>query len=307
MALEEINAIYEPVTGTWQYIVACAKTKNAVIIDSVLDYDRETGDISTISADRLLNLVDNKKYVVTYILETHAHADHLTASRYLQHVLTEKQVDPRPLVGIGRRIGEVQEVMGSLFQIPKNELHDAFDVLFDDDMTFKIGELEAKVIHLPGHTPDHIGYVIGDNIFTGDSIFNPDVGSARCDFPSGSATQLYHSIGALLTYPEHFRLYTGHDYPPSDRDAYDDDSKTKAVPFTTVKQQKQGNKHVNISTKHDDFVSWRNERDSSLNDPKLLRISIETNIRGGRLPSASEIGTFTLAHIPNGVVRVGTA
>lgn len=307
MASQKIHTIYEPATGTWQYIVADPTTKTAVIIDSVLDYDRQTGNVSTSSADKLLKLIADNDYTITYILETHAHADHLSASRYLQKALVGRQPGCRPLVGIGQRIGEVQKTMGALYYVPEGELQNAFDVLFDDDAAFSIGNIKAEVVHLPGHTPDHIGYVIGDNIFTGDSIFNPDVGSARCDFPKGSATQLYHSTRKLLNYPEHFRLYTGHDYPPPEREALDSDSQTKAVPFTTVKQQRQENRHVSIKTQEDEFVSWRSGRDSTLSDPKLLRISIETNIRGGRLPSTNKVGDFPIAAVPQGVVRVGAS
>lgn len=301
----EINSIFEAVTGTWQYLIADPITKKAAIIDSVLDYDRETGNINTSSADRLIAVVGEKEYTVTHILETHAHADHLSASRYLQSVLARKQPSLRPLVGIGRRIEEVQRTMGKHYDVPEKDLRDAFDLLFDDDEVFAIGDLEARVIHLPGHTPDHVGYVIGDNIFTGDSLFNPDVGSARCDFPGGSAKQLYHSTRKLLNYPEHVRLYTGHDYPPVERDFCDSQNSTKAVPFTSVKQQREENRHVNFKTHELDFVSWRTERDSALKDPKLLRISIETNIRGGRLPSADRVGDFPIAFVPEDVARIG--
>lgn len=273
-----------------------------MIIDSVLDYDYSTGVVSTTSADRLLKIITENDLIVAYILETHAHADHLSASRYIQNTLTQKQPDHRPQVGIGRRIGEVQKVMGDLYEVPRSETQDAFDLLFDDDATFSIGNLKAKVVHLPGHTPDHIGYVIGDNVFTGDSIFNPDVGSARCDFPNGSAEQLYSSTRKLLSFPDHFRLYTGHDYPPPDRLPGADGS--KAVPFTAVRKQREENRHVNIDTKEEDFVLWRSERDGTLNDPKLLRIAIETNIRGGRLPSTTMVGDFPINQVPQGVVRV---
>lgn len=290
-----IHTIHEPVTGTWQYIVADKQTKQAAIIDSVLDYNKETGVISTTSADHLIELVKKEGYEVRWILETHAHADHLTASRYIQNTLQHAGY-PRPSTGIGRRIGTVQRTMGEIYGIPSEELENAFDHTFDDDSTFNIGSLTARVIHLPGHTPDHIGYVIGRNVFTGDSMFNPDVGSARCDFPGGSATELYKSMQKLLSLPEDFKLYTGHDYPPPERKAART-AESAAVPFTTVKEQAEANKHAKKGTKLEEFVQWRTERDSTLPEPKLLKQSMHVNVRGGRLPRSSVDG-FKIDNVP---------
>lgn len=286
----EIHTIYESVTGTWQYIVADTSTKDGVIIDSVLDYNKDTGIISTVSADKLLEVVANYNYTISRILETHAHADHLTASRYLQNVLTRRQAGQRPLVCIGKGISQVQETMGEIYGIPALEMQNSFDYEFSESEAFRIGALEAKVIHLPGHTPDHIGYIIGSNIFTGDSIFNADVGSARCDFPGGSATALYYSMQKLLSFPSYYKLYTGHDYPPNDRASSLESDKSGAVPYTTVERQREQNKHVKSGTQLDDFVRWRTERDSTLAEPKLLRQSMHVNVRGGRLPAASVDG-----------------
>ncbi|KIX92298.1 uncharacterized protein Z520_12044 [Fonsecaea multimorphosa CBS 102226] len=318
----EVHAVFEPVTGTWQYIVADAHTKDAVIIDSVLDYDKDTGKVSTRSADEILDLVAQRGYTVTRILETHAHADHLTASRYLQDVLAERQRQQSstarpPQVCIGQRIAQVQETMSRIYNVASAELVDAFDHTFSDNETFAIGSLEARAIHLPGHTPDHLGYVVGSAVFTGDSIFNPDVGSARCDFPGGSAADLFRSMQTLLALPGHFRLYTGHDYPPDGRDvALDGNGRnvvvvaaggnSKAVPFTTVDTQARENKHVKRGTLMDDFVKWRSERDSGLAEPKLLAQAMQVNIRGGRLPATSSDG-FKLTDVPERVVRVGQA
>ena len=286
----KIHSLYEAVTGTWQYVVADEEAKDAVIIDSVLDYDKNTGNVSTGSANRILSLVATQGYKISKILETHAHADHLTASRYLQSVLATRQADsPRPQVCIGQRIRQVQVTMSKIYGVPQSELTNAFDHTFSDDELFNIGSMEAKVVHLPGHTPDHVGYVIGSNVFTGDSIFNPDVGSARCDFPGGSATDLYRSTQRLLSFPGHFKLFTGHDYPPESRDVslsrYAEGS--KAVPFTTVEAQGHLNKHVKLGTRLEDFVNWRSERDSGLAEPKLLSQAMRANIRGGRLPRES--------------------
>jgi glyoxylase-like metal-dependent hydrolase (beta-lactamase superfamily II) len=297
----KVHTIFEPVTGTWQYIVADPSKKEAVIIDSVLDYNKDTGVLSTTSADKLLELVMENDYSVSRILETHAHADHLTASRYLQNMLGQRHHPQHPLVCIGKRISGVQETMGRIYSIPTSEMQDAFDYTFSDDETFRIGDLEAQVVPLPGHTPDHIGYIIGSNIFTGDSIFNPDVGSARCDFPGGSATTLYKSMQKLLSFPGHFRLYTGHDYPPKERCAPGSD-KPEPVPYTTVEAQSKGNKHVKSGTQMEDFVKWRTERDSSLSEPKLLRQSMHVNVRGGRLPSGPVEG-FKLERVPANVPK----
>lgn len=296
----KVHAAFEPVTGTWQYIVADPTSKKAVVIDSVLDFDAATNSLSTRSADELLALIGKEGYAITHILETHAHADHLTASRYLQKMLTENG-QARPLVCIGRRIHDVQAFFGPRYGVDKDELEEAFDGTFDDDEKFNIGNLEAKILHLPGHTPDHIGYVIGENVFTGDSIFNHDVGSARCDFPGGSATTLYKSIQQLLFLPSHYRLYTGHDYPPETRAAGEDGK--KAVPYTTVEKQGLENKHVNRETREEDFVSWRSNRDSQLAEPKLMHQALQVNIRGGRLPKKSPDG-LRLLHIPLKVPQV---
>ena len=297
-----VHTIFEPVTGTWQYIVADPFKKEAVIIDSVLDYNKDTGVIGTVSADKLLELVTENDYLVSRILETHAHADHLTASRYLQNMLGRRQHQQQPLVCIGKRISGVQETMSRIYGIPTSEMQNAFDYTFSDDETFRIGELEAQVIYLPGHTPDHIGYIVGPNVFTGDSIFNPDVGSARCDFPGGSATTLYKSTQKLLSFPAHFRLYTGHDYPPKERCA-PGSGQSEPIPCTTVEGQSKENKHVKSGTQMEDFVKWRTERDSTLAEPKLLRQSMHVNVRGGRLPASSVEG-FKLEQVP---VNVPTA
>lgn len=277
----QVHTIFEPRTGTWQYIVADPTTNQAVIIDSVLDYDPASAQLSTKSAERLLALVSEQNYTITHILETHAHADHLTASRYLQTQLQKHQLR-RPKVCIGRRIKDVQSLFGPRYGVAQSELDQAFDYTFENGEKFKIGSMDAEIIHLPGHTPDHIGYVIGSNVFTGDSIFNPDVGSARCDFAGGSATALYKSMQKLLNLPPHYKLYTGHDYPPETREAID--GGVKEMPYTTVERQRKENKHVKNGTKEEDFVNWRSERDSALSEPRLIHQALQVNIRGGRLP-----------------------
>jgi glyoxylase-like metal-dependent hydrolase (beta-lactamase superfamily II) len=297
-----VHSIYEPVTGTWQYIVADPSTQAAVIIDPVLNYDKESGIVDSCSADELLKVIADYNYKISHILETHAHADHLSASRYLQSVLARLQSDA-PEVCIGHRILEVQQTLGTIYSVPQAELENAFDHLLQDEEELTLGNIVIRVIHVPGHTPDHVGYIIGSNVFSGDSVFNPDVGSARCDFPGGSAAALFQSTQRLFNLPAHYKLYTGHDYPPSDRDIDTGSDESMAVPFTTVEKQRRENKHINAGTSEKEFVNWRNERDRGLPTPRLLGPSIRVNIRGGRLPRSSEDG-FKIAKVPEGVIRM---
>ncbi|KAL4806618.1 beta-lactamase-like protein [Aspergillus unguis] len=282
MGQPTVHTILEKKTSTWQYIVACPSTKEAVIIDPVLDFDQETLSISTGSAQKLLETAKSSNYRVVGLLETHAHADHLTASHYLQKALIAAG-QARPPICIGKRIRTVQETFATIYNIPEDEISNAFDHLFSDNEEFRIGELTAKIFHLPGHTPDHVGYMIGENVFTGDSIFNPDVGSARCDFPGGDARTLWNSMQQLLSLPPHYRLYTGHDYPPASG-SNDQAEGREAMPFVTVKEQKERNKHVKEGTNEEEFVKWRAERDQGLREPKLLHPALQVNARGGLLP-----------------------
>ena len=290
----DIYACFEAVTATWQYLVTDPETRDAVVIDSVLGFNPVSNQISTDIADGLLGLISKYNLTVTRILETHAHADHLTAATYLQQKLVDEG-NPRPEICIGARITEVQATFASKYQINASELANVFDKLFQDNEEFMIGGIRAKVLHLPGHTPDHIGYLIGDNVFTRDSIFNPDVGSARADFPGGSAIALYSSSQTLLGLPEDYRLYVGHDYPPEARATNEVGEKHK--PYTTVKEQREENKHVKEGTKEEDFVKFRLERDAVLGEPRLLHQSLQFNIRAGKLPAATERGDMFL-HIP---------
>ncbi|KAH6705361.1 putative metallo-beta-lactamase domain protein [Leptodontidium sp. MPI-SDFR-AT-0119] len=290
----EVYSSFEPVTATWQYIVADPETREAVIIDSVLDFDPSVNRLSTKSADQLLSIISQNGLKPIFIMETHAHADHLTASRYLQQRLIELG-HPTPKISIGKRITQVQATFAPKYGMNKEELENVFDHLWDDNEKFKIGCLDCEVLYLPGHTPDHVGYRIEQNVFTGDSIFNPDVGSARADFPGGSATDLYKSARRLLDLPEEYRLYTGHDYPPPEREANEKGEKFR--PFTTVGEQKRENKHVKSGVEEETFVKWRRERDATLGEPRLLHQALQFNSRGGRLPNASE-GGDRLLHVP---------
>lgn len=277
-----VHTLFEPVSGTWQYVVACPVTCQAAIIDPVLNFNAATNDLSTEAADEILALVNEKQYLVTHILETHVHADHLTASHYLQQKIQSTSAEP-PKICMGKRVKDAQAQFGKLFGVPSTKLDVAFDHLFEDGETFSIGDLTVEVLHLPGHTPDHIGYMIGENVFTGDSIFNPDVGSARCDFPGGSATALFNSMSKLLSLPPHYRLYTGHDYPPATRTS-SPDGKPEPLAYTTVQDQREGNNHVKDGTLEKEFVQWRSERDAGLAQPKLINQALQFNIMAGRLP-----------------------
>jgi glyoxylase-like metal-dependent hydrolase (beta-lactamase superfamily II) len=290
----DIFACFEAVTATWQYLVADPETHDAVVIDSVLDFNPASNQISTENADSLLLLISKNNLNVTRILETHAHADHLTAATYLSSQLAH-QGKPRPEICIGARITEVQSTFAPKYGIEASELANVFDKLFQDNEEFTIGNLNAKVLHLPGHTPDHVGYLIGEDVFIGDSIFNPDVGSARADFPGGSATALFSSANTLLGLPEHYRLHVGHDYPPASRPENEAGEKHRA--YATVKEQSEANMHVKVGTTEEEFVKFRKERDAVLGEPRLLHQSLQFNIRAGKLPKATAGGDMLL-HIP---------
>ncbi|KAK1827610.1 beta-lactamase-like protein [Podospora conica] len=292
-ALEPIiHTCFEPRTSTWQYVVADPSTKSAVIIDSVLDFDPSTSTISTETADALLSLVKENGYTVQHILETHVHADHLTASRYLQQQLEKTNADhTKPAICIGKRIHSVQERFARRYGIDKAEYEGAFDHLIDDDEIFPLGKLQVKAIHLPGHTPDHMGYMVGANVFCGDSLFNTDVGSARCDFPDGDAHELYASAAKLFSLPPATKIYTGHDYPP--------DGRQEPRAYTTVAEQREDNKHLKAGTSEAEFVAWRQGRDAGLAEPRLLHQALQFNIRAGRLPGVRGKGFGDrLLHVP---------
>ncbi|CAN8099590.1 unnamed protein product [Discula destructiva] len=303
-----IHSLYEQKTGTWQYIVADPSSKTAVIIDPVLDFDSCSQVIKSHTADSLLALIKEHGYKVDRILETHAHADHITAASYLQDRLTQLQ-GHRPPICIGHRIVQVQKTFGNIYGISEEDYDGVFDKLLKDDESFNVGELEATAIHLPGHTPDHLGYKIGgtirswqrnsmpiltneratDNVFCGDSLFHSDIGTARCDFPGGSANDLYESARKLLALPEDTKIWTGHDYPSGPRG--------EPVPWLSVKDHKERNLHLKEGTSKGDFVALRQTRDAGLSEPKLLHQSLQVNIRAGRFPKPTASG-HSLLHLP---------
>jgi glyoxylase-like metal-dependent hydrolase (beta-lactamase superfamily II) len=287
-----VDTIFEPNTFTWQYIVSDPTTKDAVIIDSVLDYNSTTNTISNTNAEALLSLIAERGYNIVAILETHAHADHLTAARYLQQALLRRGKPLAPIC-IGALITSVQHTFAAKYGINPHEYDGVFDRLLADGAALPIGRLTCRVLHLPGHTPDHVGYLVGSCVFVGDSLFQPDVGSARCDFPGGDARALFRSITTkLYTLPDDCRIYVGHDYPPGGPDG-----RTEPCAFATVAEQRRDNKHVRDGVDMEQFVAWRSERDASLAEPRLIHQSLQFNIRGGRLPEASEHGHRFL-HVP---------
>lgn len=299
-----VHNVFDKATGSWQYVVADPATSTAAIIDPVLGFDPVSGRISTTPADALLDIVHERGYQVKMILETHAHADHITAASYLQQRLGQ-ELGHKPLICIGSRIKQVQKMFGEKYSIPAKDYEGSFDKLWEDDERFKIGNLTAQAMHLPGHTPDHVGYKIGGecannkhiadrwlirwepgNVFVGDSVFNADLGSARADFPGGSAEAIFHSGRKLFALSDDTKLWTGHDYPPEGRN--------KPVPYMTVKQQKETNKHLKEGTAKAEFVEMRQARDESLAMPRLLHASLQMNIRAGRLPRPTASGERVL-------------
>ena len=272
-----ITAFFDEATNTISYIVADPATKMAAIVDSVLDYDAASGRTSTDSADAIIAEVERQDLTIEWLLETHAHADHLSAAPYLQEKLGGK-------LAIGREITHVQNVFGKLFNHGTEFARDGsqFDHLFDDGDTFHIGALQAEVMHVPGHTPADMAYIIGDAAFIGDTLFMPDYGTARCDFPGGDAQTLYRSIRRLLSLPEETRLFLCHDYLPEGRETY--------AWETTVGAQRATNIHVHDGIDEAGFVAMRTTRDATLSVPKLIVPSVQVNIRGGRMPEPEDNG-----------------
>ncbi|KNY11511.1 MAG: MBL fold metallo-hydrolase [Achromobacter sp.] len=281
----QIQAFFDSVTATVTYVVhdgsACA------IIDSVLDYDPKSGRSSTTSADRVVDYVREQKLQTQWLLETHAHADHLSAAPYLQRQLGG-------VIAIGQSIRTVQGVFKQVFNLePEFQLDGSqFGHLFADGETFQIGQLQATAIHVPGHTPADMAYLIGDAAFVGDTMFMPDVGTARCDFPGGDAHELYRSIQRLLALPGDTRLFMCHDYPPASR---------KAQWQTSVAEQRAANIHVREGTSEDAFVAMRTQRDATLSMPTLILPAIQVNIRAGHFPPAEDNGVRYLKIPVNGL------
>ena len=276
-----ITSFFDEPTNTVTYLVADPETKSCAIIDSVLDYDANSGRTTTASADAVIAFIKQGGLSVEWILETHAHADHFSAAPYLQ-----KQVGG--VIAIGEHIPDIQRVFGGLFNSGEEFKVDGsqFGRLFKDNETFKIGNLEAKIIYVPGHTPACVAYHIGDAVFVGDTLFMPDYGSARCDFPGGDAGTLYDSVQKLYALPDETRMYLCHDYKAKGRDDY--------AWETTVGEQKKSNVHMNTSVTRSEFIKMRTARDKTLGMPKLILPSIQVNMRAGELPEPEENGVSYL-------------
>ncbi len=275
-----IEAFFDDKTWTVSYVVVDKATKCAAIVDPVLDFDFKSGRTTTVQADKVLAYVAANGLKVQWILETHAHADHLSGARYLQ-----EKVGGR--IAIGERIKDVQATFKKLYNLERNFLPDGaqFDHLFNDEEVFKIGEVEARALLVPGHTPADMAYVVDGVVFVGDTLFMPDVGTARADFPGGDAHTLYRSMQRILALPSETKMYVCHDYPPKGRAPNWE---------TTVAEQREKNIHVHDGVSESEFVKMRTERDATLEVPTLILPSIQVNIRAGQLPPAEDDGVSYL-------------
>ena len=275
-SIPHVVGVFDPATHTVSYVVSDPATGAAAIIDPVLDFDPAAARTSTGSVDRLLAMIIERGLRLERVLETHAHADHLTGA-------DEIRVRTGVPIGIGERIRQVQKTFGDLFEAT-DVIPDAsvFDQTFADGDRFRLGELEVEVLHTPGHTPACVSYRIGDAVFVGDTLFMPDYGTARCDFPGGDARTLHRSIQKLLALPDETRVFVGHDYLPQGREVFAWEA--------TVAAQKAGNIHVGGGRSEDDFVALREARDATLSPPQLILPALQINIRAGALPPAEPSG-----------------
>ena len=277
----QIEAFLDPASSTYSYVVYEADGGQCAIVDPVLDYDGAAGRTSTVQADKIIAFVRDHRLQVQWLLETHAHADHLSAAPYLRRELGGK-------IAIGESISKVQNVFKALFNLEPEFCVDGsqFDHLFAPNESFRIGNLKATALHVPGHTPADMAYLIdGEQILVGDTLFMPDVGTARCDFPGGDAHQLFNSIHKLLAFPASVKLYVCHDYPPEGR---------AAQCQTTVGEQRLSNIHVHDGIDEAAFVEMRTQRDAGLGMPTLLLPAIQVNVRAGNFPAAEDNGVVYL-------------
>lgn len=272
-----VTAFFDEPTFTASYVVSDPATKRAAIIDSVWDFDHASGRTNFKSADAIIAHVEAERLTVDWILETHAHADHLSAAPYLQEKLGGK-------LAIGREIVTVQGVFGKIFNEGTEFARDGsqFDRLLDDGDTLMIGEIPLIALHVPGHTPADMAYVVGDALFTGDTMFMPDYGSARCDFPGGDAHHLFQSVRRLMQLPDATRVFLCHDYKATGRDEF--------VWETTMLAERTANVHIHEGVDEEQFVAMRTTRDATLSMPKLILPALQVNMRAGHLPPPEENG-----------------
>ncbi len=274
----DVTKFFDEPTNTFSYVVADPETKKCAVVDSVLNFDPNSGRTSKTGADEIIAFVREQGLSVEWVLETHVHADHLSAAPYIQEALGGR-------LGIGDQITVVQDTFGKLFNAGSEFERDGsqFDVLFKDGDAFSVGNIKAHVLHTPGHTPACMTYVIGDAGFVGDTLFMPDYGTARCDFPGGDAATLFASVRKIFALPDETRLFMCHDYKAPGRDTY--------AWETTVAEEKAHNIHVHTGVSVDEFVGWRTSRDKTLDMPRLILPSVQVNMRAGHLPPAEDNGT----------------
>lgn len=277
MIAPAVTAFFDPDTSTYSYVVRDPASQACVIIDSVLDYDPASGRTKTVGAERIVEFVREQQLKVEFLLETHVHADHLSAAPYLQQQLGGQ-------LAIGAKITTVQQVFAQIFNAEAEFAKDGsqFDRLLHEGDILTFGGMSIEVLHTPGHTPACLSYVIGDAVFVGDTLFMPDYGTARCDFPGGDAHTLYKSIQRLFELPDNTRMFLCHDYKAPGRDEHCNE--------TTVAEQRQNNIHVRQGVTEDEFVLMRTERDATLSMPTLILPSVQVNMRAGELPPAEENG-----------------
>ena len=277
----EVKAFFDTATNTVSYVVKDPEGRACAIIDSVLDFDYAAGETRTQSADEVIAYIRANNLRVDWILETHVHADHLSAAPYLQEQIGGK-------IGIGNQITVVQDTFGKVFNEGTEFQRDGsqFDQLFSDGDTLMIGQLRCDVMHTPGHTPACLTYVIGDAAFVGDTLFMPDFGTARCDFPGGSSEMLYDSIQRILTLPDDTRIFVGHDYKAPGREDF--------AWETTVAEEKSRNVHIGGDASKEAFMEMRDARDATLKKPALIIPSLQVNMRAGQMPEPAEQGDVCL-------------
>lgn len=284
----KVHAFFDEATNTITYVVQEPEGRACAVIDSVLDFDYASGRTDTRSADAVIDFIRAHDLRLEWVLETHVHADHLSAAPYIQEALGGQ-------IGIGERITVVQDTFGKIFNEGTRFQRDGsqFDRLFRQGDSFMIGQMRAEVLHTPGHTPACLTYVIGDAAFVGDTLFMPDFGTARCDFPGGSAETLWESIQKILTLPEATRIFVGHDYKAEGRDQY--------AWETTVGAQKALNKHVGAGRSREEFIAMREARDATLAMPRLIIPSLQVNMRAGQMPEPEDNGVSYLKVPVNGI------
>ena len=277
----KVKAFFDPQTNTISYVVRDPNGHAAAVIDSVLDFDHASGTTQTSSADKIIAYAKEEALDIQWLLESHVHADHLSAAPYIQEKLGGK-------IGIGNNITLVQDTFGKVFNEGTEFQRDGsqFDQLFDHGDVFHIGQMRVDVLHTPGHTPACLTYVIEDAAFVGDTLFMPDFGTARCDFPGGSSQTLYESIQKILALPDETKIFVGHDYKARGRDEYSWE--------TTVGEQRRKNVHIGGDVKAEAFIKLRDERDAKLAMPKLIVPSLQINMRAGNMPPPDEHGDVFL-------------